>query len=241
MLTSRLSVVFCDVFCPDCFIGSNLFDENRFSSHWRLKVSITNRFAILLRSRTRPPRPTKKVNGKVIPREVFPMPTLQKYAVFSSLFWITVAVFFTNAILSSAAYGGTKFYFDLASYNAAVTAAGLSPNSINFESAATIDYSTAAGLSTGGLTFVGPFSPGYKLSVKSESDWTGKFIVSGTGNTLVGVGEIDVTLPPNTRAFGANVGQSAVRVVGINSAVRLQLSTGENALSRPRHRGRFHS
>jgi hypothetical protein len=126
------------------------------------------------------------------------------------------------------AYGGAIFYSDLSSFNGAMSAAGLPKNVIDFESVPTGDYSTAAGLTVSGLNFVGPFSQNFLLRVFPESGWGENFAI-GTGNTLSGVGLIDITLPPGTRAFGANVGNSFVWATGESAGVGFQLSTGEFA------------
>jgi len=121
------------------------------------------------------------------------------------------------------------FYSDQISFDAALTAAGVSTNLIDFETVPTAEYSTASGLTVNGINFVGPFSP-YFLRVFPESGW-GEHFAQDTGNTLAAVGEIDIKLPPDTRAFGANVGQSFVWATGGISAVGFRLSTGEQAFT----------
>src|SRR5215813_10980151 len=130
--------------------------------------------------------------------------------------------------LASTGWGSAIFYSDLASYNAAVAAAGITTNVINFESVPVGQYSTAAGLTVDGLQFVGPFGGGYFLAIFDEATWGSHFAPS-TGNTLASIAEIDITLPPGTRAFGANVGESAVWATGLSSQVEFRLSTGESA------------
>lgn len=143
---------------------------------------------------------------------------MKKRALFSLLLFVFSA---------GAARGGAIFYTDPLAFNNAVLGAGLGTGFIDFESVAVGDYSSASGLTAGGLNFVGPFSP-YFLRVVEESGWGVNF-APGTGNTLTGVGQIDITLAPNTRAFGANVGQSFVWATGGSSSVQFRLSTGDTA------------
>jgi len=118
--------------------------------------------------------------------------------------------------------GSTIFYTSQSSFLAAAAADGLATNTIDFESVPTGSYDTSSGLTVDGLNFVGPNSGSYQLQVGPA------FFPTGTGNTLTAVGEIDVTLPPDTYAFAADVGSSFVYYSDADSSIEFQLSTGDS-------------
>jgi hypothetical protein len=140
--------------------------------------------------------------------------------------WL-VSSLFVLFLVAGSARGSAIFYSDLASFNAAVAGASLTTGLIDFESVPVGSYNNAAGVTTGGLNFTGPFSGSYFLWVNTEAAWGGHF-APGTGNTINGIGEIDITLPAGTRAFGANMGNSYVWATGGSAAVAVQLSSGES-------------
>ncbi len=137
-----------------------------------------------------------------------------------------VSFLFVLFLVAGSARAGVIFYSDLESFNAAVAGASLSTSLIDFESVPVSTYNTSAGVTTGGLNFVGPAFGSYFLWVSTEAAWGGNF-APGTGNTLNGIGEIDITLPAGTFAFGANMGNSYVWATGGSAGVAVHLSTGE--------------
>lgn len=116
------------------------------------------------------------------------------------------------------------FYFDKTTFDSAVSAAGLASNLIDFESVPAVPY--PGGLTTSGVTFRDASDPTFPR-VFPEAQW-GQYFASGTGNTLAGLTTFNVSLPAGVRAFGANVGQTAIWAVpGLSSSVQFRLPTGE--------------
>src|SRR5689334_15226591 len=112
--------------------------------------------------------------------------------------------------------GATIFYHDKPSFGSGISVNALSNKIIDFESLSPGDYSTPQGVSIEGATFVGEPAFQFELHVFPESTW-GHYFAAGTGNTIAAVWVMSVALPANTRAFGANVGESFVWATGRES------------------------